>query len=131
MKELFAKLIAMGDVERQELLHMVKESGVPVTARAPKKEKVAVAYRVQTKDTAPNARRPRKAGDVYPMTAKSLEMTIKTWVRGKKNEDVSALQDLKIKSVLDGNKESFATFDIVGASTYEKENPSVLETVVA
>lgn len=118
-EQVLKALASMTDAERQELLHTAKESGITITARAPKAEKEIVAYRVQTKDTAPNARRPRKAGEVFPMTLKSLENTVKTWVRGKKGQDVSALHETVIKSVLDGHKETFSAFEIVGATSPE------------
>lgn len=116
-EQVLKALASMSDAERQELLHTAKESGIAITARAPKAEKEIVAYRVQLKDTAPNARRPRKAGDVFPMTEKSLVNTINTWVRGKKGEDVESLRQAKIASVLSGHKETFSAFEIVGATS--------------
>lgn len=116
-EKLLKTLVGLSANELAEVLRAAKEQGAKITTRAPKAEKEYVAYRVQTKDTAPNARRPRKAGEVFPMTAKSLENTVKTWVRGKKGQDVEALQNAVLKSVMDGHKESFSSFEIVGATS--------------
>lgn len=114
-EKLFDQLKALSDKERAELLHSLKEEGVKVTASV-KAVKEFVAERIQTKDTSPNARRPRKAGEVFKLTDKALVNTVNTWVRAKKGEDVDAMRAETLAKIKSGETVEFGTFKLAPIS---------------
>jgi hypothetical protein len=108
VQELLAQLQGMSQDELTALKTGMKDNGVKLSSA---KEKVFVANRVQITDTKPDARRPRKAGEVTQLTEKALLATLQTWIRGK---DAEVKIPLVIASIKAGHTEDFKTFRIEG-----------------
>lgn len=96
---------ALTDEQKREFL---SAAGVKTGTRT-KKEKVFVAQRLQTKDTAPHANKQRKAGELTPLTEKALMATLNTWCKGADaNEKIAkALGELA-----KGNEVAFNSFTL-------------------
>jgi hypothetical protein len=109
VQELLAQLQGMTPAELGALKTGMKDNGIAI--KAPAKEKVFVATRVQLVDTKPDARRPRKAGEVTQLTETALLATLQTWIRGK---DSATKIPLVLASIKAGHNEDFTTFRIEG-----------------
>lgn len=95
---------ALTDEQKREFL---SAAGVKTGTR--KKEKVFVAQRLQTKDTAPHANKQRKAGELTPLTEKALMATLKTWCKGADADEKIAKA---LGELAKGNEVAFASFKL-------------------
>ena len=108
---ILAALKGMSQAEVTAIVTGLKASGVSVKADKVAKEKVFVAQRLQLKDTAPEAKHPRKAGEVTMLTENALLATLTTWVRGK---DSTVKIPLMMASIKAGHTEDFSNFRLTG-----------------